>query len=108
MTAQQHANWKAQARVHLRENNPRQLAKLIDSGKLDQHLTDAADSTSKEMKILMDQGATWQEAWEMTRENHLFPPGPEGPEDVPAASAGYKAQRELMQGMTSLQLPGER
>jgi hypothetical protein len=96
----QHANWIAQARAHWMEHQPTMYNRLRREGKLDKALTEAADETAKEIRTLMLQGATWQEAWEQTRELYLFPPDEPGLEEEPMPlSQGYLAQRELMQAM---------
>lgn len=105
---QQHATWIAQARVHLKEHRPQAFARLQAAGTLEQHLRQAAEATSHEMRTLMDQGATWQEAWELVREQHLFPPAEAGAEAPMAKTEGYRAHRDLMRGLGSLTMPGEK
>ena len=103
----QHSNWIAQAREHWKEHRPKMFARLTKGGTLDKALTEAAEATSQGMQALMAQGATWQEAWEQTRELYLFPA--EEPEQAPRMrkSPGYLARLELMQGMASLGQPPE-
>ena len=97
----QHATWIAQAREHWKEHLPKMYARLEKAGKLDKALTDAANETSKAIRALTTQGATWQEAWEQTRETYLFPA--EEPEQTPAMakSHGYLAHRDLMRDLSN-------
>ena len=105
---QQHATWIAQARAHWKEHLPAMYARLQHSGHLEQALQDAASSTSHAMATLMRQGATWEEAWEQTRELYLFLPQEPQVEPAPAASHGFRAHRELTQALGSLTMPGEK
>ena len=101
----QHANWMAQARAHWMEHQPRKYRRLLKTGKLELALTEAATATAEAIRALTTQGATWQEAWEATRELYLFPP--EEPEQTPRMkkTAGYLAHVELMQGLANLGMP---
>lgn len=101
----QHSNWIAQAREHWKEHRPKMFARLTKAGTLEQALTEAAEATAAAMRLLTTQGATQDEAWEATRELHLFPP--EEPEQTPKMprSAGYRARLELMQGLSNLGMP---
>lgn len=54
------------------------------------------------MQVLIGQGATWEEAWEATREAHLFLPE-EAPEIEPA-SEGLQTQRAVNQMLGNLEL----
>lgn len=103
----QHANWISQARAHWKEHLPQMFARLEKSNQLEAALQDAATATSAGVRVLMAQGLTWDEAWEATREQYLFPPE-ESPQSDEPPSAGYKAQMELMQGLDSLTMPGEK
>ena len=105
---QQHATWIAQARAHLKEHRPQALARLQAAGTLEQHLREAAEATSREMQTLMRQGANWQEAWEMVREQHLFPPAEEAKGEAMPASEGFRAHRDLTRSLGSLTMPGEK
>lgn len=103
----QHSNWIAQARAHWAEHLPKMSARLAKQGKLEQALTEAAEATAAAMRVLQTQGATWEQAWEQTRESYLFLP--EEKEQAPRMrrSQGYLAHRELMQAMSSLGQPEE-
>lgn len=105
--AQQHATWIAQARQHLQEHRPQEYERLKKTGKLEAHLTQAAEQTSEEMQTLTRQGLTWDQAWEMVREQHLFPPAEAMDEPMPE-SQGFRAHRDLMRGLDSLTMPGEK
>ena len=96
----QHAHWIAQAREHWKEHLPKMYARLEKSGQIEDALTKAAEATAAGIRALTMQGATWQEAWEQTRESYLFLP--EEPEQQPKMprSAGYLAHRDLMQGLS--------
>lgn len=103
----QHATWMAQARAHWMEHQPRKYRRLLKTGKLEQALTEAATATAEGIRALTTQGATWQEAWEASRELYLFPP--EEPEQTPRMkrTPGYLAHLELMQGLANLGMPDE-
>ena len=108
MAHQQHATWIAQARAHLKEHRPAQYERLTQAGTLEQHLQQAAQETSQEIHALMNQGATWQEAWELVREIYLFPPAEAEANEPMPKREGYRAHRDLMQGLGSLTMPGEK
>ena len=103
----QHATWIAQARAHLEENRPQTFQRLTASGDLDEYLTKAAETTSKELQILLSQGLEFQQAWEQARV-HLFPEAEPGAEPSLPETEGFRAHRELMQGLGSLTMPGEK
>lgn len=106
--AQQHAIWKAQALAHWKEFRPQTVKRLQASGTLDSSLDEAAQSTSQEMQALMNQGATWDEAWQAVRENHLFPHEEPGAVPEAPASAGYRTAAAVNASLGSLAMPGEK
>ena len=71
-------NWVSQARAHWKEFQPTLYSQLQKAGKLDaalqQAAQQAAQQTAEEMNELELSGMTEHEAWEMTREQYLFPP----------------------------------
>ena len=67
-------NWVSQAKAHWKEFQPTLYSQLEKSGKLDAALQMAAQQTAEEMNELEESGMTEHEAWEMTREQYLFPP----------------------------------
>ena len=67
-------NWVSQAKAHWKEFQPTLYSQLEKSGKLDAALQQAALQTAEEMNELEESGMTEHEAWEMTREQYLFPP----------------------------------
>ena len=67
-------NWVSQAKTHWKEFQPTLYSQLEKSGKLDAALQQAALQTAEEMNELEESGMTEHEAWEMTREQYLFPP----------------------------------
>ena len=67
-------NWVSQAKAHWKEFQPTLYGQLEKSGKLDAALQQAALQTAEEMNELEESGMTEHEAWEMTREQYLFPP----------------------------------
>ncbi|MFN5350154.1 MAG: hypothetical protein ACK5A0_11530, partial [Polaromonas sp.] len=103
----QYSNWISQAREHWAEHLPKKFARLKKSGTLEKALIEAAQATSSEMQSLQMKGATWQEAWEQTRELYLFPP--EEPEQTPKMpkSQGYLAMVEYNRALASLGMPKE-
>ncbi len=104
----QHANWIAQARAHWKEFQPTKFRELARSGQLNKALTEAADETQREMETLMGQGFKYPEAWEMVREQYLFPPEESGASEEAPDSPGYLAMRQANQDLSLLTLPGER
>lgn len=98
----QHANWKAQARMHWKEHRPKAYREMVRKGTLEQALTTAAEETSKEMQMLIDQGATRDEAWEMVRETHLFKPEEPGASEQAPASPGYQAMAQYHRAASKL------
>lgn len=67
-------NWVNQARAHWKEFRPRLYRDLKASGKLEAALKEAAERTFAEMGQHRAMGYSEQEAWEIVRENYLFPP----------------------------------
>ena len=104
----QHAHWIAQARQHWKEFQPAKFKRLQEAGTLDQELKLAAQATADEMATLRKQGATELEAWEMVREQHLFPPEEADSREPMEPSPGYAAQLDVNQSLGSLTMPGER
>ena len=101
----QHSNWIAQARAHWKEHLPKMFARLERDGNLEQALTESAEATSQAIRARMAQGATWEEAWEATRELYLFPPEETGQAQKMPRSQGYRAHVELTQALSSLGQP---
>ena len=97
--------WIAQAKAHWQEHQPKRFKALKESGKLAEALKDAAVATSLEMKALMEQGAQWHEAWEMVREQHLFPPEEPGASAEAPPSAGYRLHLEIQQALAMVGQP---
>lgn len=107
MAPQQHAIWMAQARAHLKEHRPQTFARLQEEGTLEQHLQETAKGVGEEMRRLLLEGASWEEAWEEARAP-LFPePEAETLQAMPETE-GFKAHRELMHGLSNLTMPGEK
>lgn len=104
----QHAHWIAQARAHWKEFQPSRFKSLVEAGTLEQALREAAQSTSDEMALLRQQGATPTEAWEMVRERHLFPPEESESSEPMEPSPGYAAALDASKTLGSLTMPGER
>ena len=104
----QHAQWIAQAHAHWKEHQPKRFKALMAAGKLGQALTEAADETGKQMETLRGQGIPADSAWEMVREQHLFPAEEPGNSPEAPPSHGYKLQRQVDQGLGSLTMPGEK
>ena len=65
--------WTQQAIAHWKEFQPKRYQELKRSGKLQSEAEAAANLTMKAMQDIQDQGATYNEAWEQTRERYLFP-----------------------------------
>ncbi|MDP3552633.1 hypothetical protein [Methylocystis sp.] len=67
-------NWINQARRHWQEFQPTRFKELKKSGKLQAALDEAAERTYQEMNALTEAGFQEHEAWEMVRQEYLFPP----------------------------------
>jgi hypothetical protein len=104
---QQHAHWIAQAALHWQEHQPRRYKALKVAGTLAQELREAADETARELESLRNQGFDQHQAWEMVRENHLFPPEEQGASPEAPNSPGYLLALEAQQGMAEIRMPGE-
>ena len=104
---QQLGAWIAQAREHWEEFQPTRFKELQEDGKLEESLREAAMQTSEEMRTLMDQGAQWHEAWEMVREQHLFPPEEPGASPEERPSEGYLLYRDIQQALAMVGQPDE-
>lgn len=104
----QHAHWIAQARAHWKEHLPQMYRRLVATDKLEATLKAAAEATEQAMQVLRAQGFSETEAWEMTREQYLFPPEEPGQDEPMQASPGYAAALDLNQTLGSLTMPGER
>lgn len=68
-------NWISQAKKHWQEFQPNKYQALKNQGTLDLALKKAAEQTLAEVSELENQGYQPDEAFQMVRENHLFPPG---------------------------------
>lgn len=66
--------WKALALRHWEKWQPNRVRALKAAKMLDKELSAAARMTHEEMQSWMKAGATHDEAWEATRNLHLFPP----------------------------------
>lgn len=105
-----YANWIRQAKAHWKEFLPAKYKALEKAGELDQELLKAAEATAALMDQWRSQGATETEAWEIARNEFLFP-GPEQ-EVLDAEEADLQAERDerypadLLQAM-SRSLPKE-
>lgn len=107
-TPQQHANWIAQAREHWKDNLPKMYARLVAAHELETALQSAANATAQGIRVLMEQGQTWEEAWEEVRGFYLFPQAEPDADPQAPPSEGFKANSELIQGLDSLTMPGEK
>lgn len=66
--------WIEQARKHWQANLPTLYRDLKQAGTLDKTLRAAAEATYRETSQLEASGYRPDEAFQMVRENHLFPP----------------------------------
>ena len=85
------------------------FARLEKAGTLEATLREAADVTAREMRTLVEQGATQTEAWEMVRQNHLLL-GPRGGRTGRTAGGrrGVRNGGSGQSGLNNLLMPGER
>jgi len=67
-------NWINQARSHWQENRPKLHQSLKKQGTLEPMLKQAAERTYQEVSQLEDAGYQPDEAFQMVREEYLFPP----------------------------------
>ena len=104
---QQHAIWRAMFRQNLLENRPQAFARMTREGTLEGYVQDQANDFSRQMEALLHQGLKWEDASALVRENLLLAPEADADEEAPA-SEGFKAHRELIQGLNNLRMPGER
>jgi hypothetical protein len=103
----EHANWIAQARAHWKEHRPQAFKRMQADGTLQQNLEQAATATSDAMHTLMGQGYQAHEAWEMVREQHLFPPEEPGASPEAPVSDAYATAVAINSGWNALRMPGE-
>lgn len=66
------------AMEHWKEFRPTMYRKLKEKKRLELQALKAADQTRKEMQSMMQNGATWPEAWEAVRERYIYLPEEEG------------------------------
>ena len=99
----QYQNWINQAKAHWREFQPKKYKALKAAGTLDKALAEAAQQTAQEMEELQAQGFDREQAWEMVRNEYLFPPeeAPEKPEHT-ASAAAYRSQLAVNRMMSRL------
>jgi hypothetical protein len=64
--------WYSQAKEHWKKYRPKMYAELEKNGQLHKHLNKAVDRTKDEYCRAIENGMEPHEAWEATRENHLF------------------------------------
>lgn len=87
-----YANWIRQAEAHWKEFLPAKYKALEKAGELDQELLKAAEATAALMDQWRAQGASETEAWEIARNEFLFPV-PEQ-EVLDAEEAELQAERD--------------
>ena len=104
----QHARWIAQANEHWKENQPSRYKALTSSGQLATALRQAASDTANDLQVLTDEGFSPDQAWEMVRERHLFPPEEPGASEEAPDSEGYRIARDANEALNSISMPGER
>ena len=83
------AQWKVDAKEYWRKFRPQYYASLEKSGQVEEAVNQAAEWTEEALEKLLQRGLKYHEAWEMLREEWLFPPGdedespPADPDDLP-------------------------
>lgn len=91
-------NWISQAREHWKEHQPKRFQELKSKNQLGNALREAAERTHAEMSELEASGMTTHEAWEMTREQYLFPPAESSQDDEqPASGSLFNEAMAVMQ-----------
>ncbi len=81
-------HWISEAREHWKEHRPTYFKDLRRTGQLRAALRSAAEATYREMSELEEAGYSNQEAWEMVREQYLFPPGEPEQEEIASKGVG--------------------
>ena len=87
--------WMDQADRHWRKHQPVRYQRLQRAGTLDEALRSAADLTAEDMRMLLDAGFDWDQAWAMTRQLYLFPPGESDPPPKQAPIHAHAVTVEL-------------
>lgn len=82
--------WKEQARAHWKAHQPKRFRSLANAVALNRELDAAVAWTGEQMDRLQAAGMSESEAWEMVREERLFPP-----EETPAPDEGSRGGRML-------------
>ena len=98
----QYGNWIAQARQHWREHQPKRFKALKESGQLEQALAQAAEATAEAMQRLADEGFDRDQAWEMVRQEHLFPAEEPTTEPRLQDNGAYSTARQINAMMSRL------
>ena len=71
------SGWAHQAADHWKRFRPKLYQQLQSSGRLEEAANRAAELTKDELSLLIERGASHQEAWEQVREKYLFLPSEE-------------------------------
>lgn len=93
------------------EHRPATLLRPSQERALENYLNDVTGAMARELDQLVRSGLDWNTAWEHVRP--ALSPEPE-PSVVRETlfeahnSEGYQAQREFLQGLNDLRMPGER
>lgn len=97
---QEFNQWQSLALRHWKEYLPQMYAELVKEKRLEAELYKACELTWREMQAKMAEGATWDEAWEASRELYLLlPPEPETDEEPMPESEAFNASQEMVDAM---------
>lgn len=96
-------NWKDQAKAHWKEFQPKRFQSLQEAGTLNAALEYAANQTYLEVSQLEENGFQPDEAFQMVRENYLFPPE-EGQPEKQATSLSHEMMKAAASGQRSMKI----
>ena len=74
--------WISMANDHWQEHRPNMYRELVEAGKLQSALEEAAKQTALELDQLMEAGWTYHSAWEAVRETYLLLPQEEDEDEA--------------------------
>ena len=71
------SGWAQQAKAHWKKYRPKMYRELQRSGRLNQAAQEAANNTVEALNTCMNQGMSYDQAWEYVREQYMFLPSEE-------------------------------
>ena len=95
-------NWIDQARSHWKEFQPTRFAELKQAGTLEASLKDAAEQTYQQTSQLEKAGFQPDEAFQMVREDYLFPPAERSSPSSSAPSLSAQMRKAAQTGQRTM------